>query len=594
MKRKSTSIVICIIVSLSFIGPAFGETPVAKNIILMISDGAGFNAFHSASYYQHGELGQQPYDSFPVQLACTTYMLNASDPQQYYDPNDCWSDFNWVKGSNNYTGYTDSSAAATAILTGTKTTKGKISRDRNGNVLTTIAERAKANLKSTGVVTTVPLSHATPACVDAHNTSRYNYEDIADEMIYESDLDVIMGAGHPEYDHLGNHTSSSNYSYIYQATWEELKGDPNYTDWTLIESKADFESIAQGNFECIEEDPNLVRLIGIPQVRISYPYYNSGRIANIPLLKTMTMAAIKTLSQNENGFFLMVEGGAVDWANHRNEFEGMIQEQSDFNDAVTEVVGWIESESSWDETLLIITADHETGMLWGPGTYTDNDANGIYHDGIDDFNDWMLIVNNGIGIEPGHQYGSKHSSYAHTNALVPVYAKGVGCKLFNGLIDGVDTKAGEIWGFSGKYIDNTDFFKVMNSVMRRQADMDGDNDVDIEDLNSFCLRWLEDECDDSVGDNSDWCFGADFDHSNNVDFVDFHVMARNWSEKPVLVYGDLSGDNFVNLLDLAIISHYWMQSEPLSEPLIDIAPLPDGDGVIDIQDLRILADNWLK
>ncbi|NCC94908.1 MAG: alkaline phosphatase, partial [Opitutae bacterium] len=116
-------------------------------MILMISDGAGFNAFQAAGYFEHGELGKQPYDGFPVHLACTTYMLNFVDAEgrpipaprdgsvpegavaawpQLYDPLAMWSDFNYPMGANDYMAFTDSAAAATALYTGRKTTSGRL------------------------------------------------------------------------------------------------------------------------------------------------------------------------------------------------------------------------------------------------------------------------------------------------------------------------------------------------------------------------------------------------------------------------------------------------------------------------------------
>ena len=92
---------------------------------------------------------------------------------------------------------------------------------------------------------------------------------------------------------------------------------------------------------------------------------------NVPTLATMSKAAINCLDNNPKGFYLMIEGGAVDWANHANQPDRMIEEQIDFVEAVEAVVAWIESHGGWDETLLILTADHECGLLWGP-----NSANG--------------------------------------------------------------------------------------------------------------------------------------------------------------------------------------------------------------------------
>src|SRR5699024_6999886 len=86
---------------------------------------------------------------------------------------------------------------------------------------------------------------------------------------------------------------------------------------------------------------------------------------NVPDLPTMSEGALEVLGQNEDGFHLMIEGGAIDWTGHANETTRNIEETQDFNAAVESVVDWIETNSSWDETLLVVTADHETGYLGG-------------------------------------------------------------------------------------------------------------------------------------------------------------------------------------------------------------------------------------
>ena len=153
----------------------------------------------------------------------------------------------------------------------------------------------------------------------------------------------------------------------------------------------------------------------------------------------MTKAALNILDDNPNGLFLHVEGGAVDWANHDKQGGRMIEEQIDFNNAVQAVVDWIETNSSWEESLLILTADHECGLLWGPDSYN------IAYD---------PIVDNGQGNMPGLMYNSG----SHSNSLVPVYAKGVNSELF-------DTFADEYDPIRGYYIDNTEIFEVMNAAI---------------------------------------------------------------------------------------------------------------------------------
>lgn len=120
----------------AYTGFAFsGET---GNVILMIADGAGYNAFNAASFYEYGKLGNQPYDEFPVRLSCTTYALKENGEPMGYAPNRYWSDFYYA---TEY--YTDSAAASTAICCGQKTSRGRIATDINYEPLETIGELAE-------------------------------------------------------------------------------------------------------------------------------------------------------------------------------------------------------------------------------------------------------------------------------------------------------------------------------------------------------------------------------------------------------------------------------------------------------------------
>ncbi len=151
--------------------PGAGRPP--KNVIILIADGCGFNHLDSADYWQAGRLDAQTFEDFPVQYAVTTYCIDGS-----YDPNRAWASFDYVKG-----GSTDSAAAATAIATGVKTYAAAIGVSVTRAPLPNIRERAEQLGKATGVVTSVPFTHATPAAFVAHNTSRNRFGDIAAEML---------------------------------------------------------------------------------------------------------------------------------------------------------------------------------------------------------------------------------------------------------------------------------------------------------------------------------------------------------------------------------------------------------------------------
>lgn len=423
-----------------------GNGKEVKNVIFMISDGMGYNQVTATDFYTYGKEGSQIYEKFPTNLAMSTYSLegqgDASDDGSY-DPIRAWSDFYYAMQKS-----TDSAAAGTAMSTGTKTYDAAIGVDDEEIDLTHIAEGFEADGKSTGVISSVEFSHATPASFVAHNVSRNNYSEIANEMLKDSATDVIMGAGNPLYDDNGNIRSSANYKYVGgQETWNRLvdgtldvsdaDGDGEADPWTLIQEKADFEALQTG------ETPD--RLVGVPQVNTTLQQARGGDQKadayevdfndNVPTLEVMTKGALNVLDNNEEGFFLMIEGGAVDWAGHANQSGRLIEEQADFNNAVASVCEWVEENSSWGETLLIVTGDHETGYLTG--------TKGVYD----------AVVNNGIGVMPQMVWNSGD----HTNTLIPFFAKGKGAELFKKVADEVDP-------VRGAYLDNTEISEVIRAL----------------------------------------------------------------------------------------------------------------------------------
>ena len=217
-----------------------------KNIILMVSDGIGFNGWLAADYYQ-GLAGKQAYQvtcpdgTKPAIYGLAHSALNLIDEQgnplgrgadkssavgaieQGYNPNTRWDKFenamlnDFDPIAKSYTSYTDSAAAGTALMSGRKTSVGRVNMDWTGvQQFQTIAQLAMKEGLSAGVVSSVMVSHATPAATISHNVSRGNYADIFNEMI-QSDLSVIMGAGHPLYDGSGNNKnalSEKDFQYV--------------------------------------------------------------------------------------------------------------------------------------------------------------------------------------------------------------------------------------------------------------------------------------------------------------------------------------------------------------------------------------------
>lgn len=415
-----------------------------KNIIFMIADGWGYNHIIATNCWN----GFSPvYETWKVKYGMSTWPAGSG-----YDGAAAWADFNYP-----LQGFTDSAAAATALSTGVKTYNGAIGLGPDQQPVEHILERAESYGMATGVITSVPISHATPAGFVAHNAKRSNYAAIAKEMITQSAIDVIMGAGHPLYSNDGSKLSGGfNYNYVGDSSiWDGLiagtvggdaDGDNVADPWTLIQDKGEFEKMASG------DTPK--RVIGIAQVATTLqerrwfrpagnstePPYKIPLNKNVPALEMMAQAAINVLDNDPDGFFLMIEGGAIDWANEENVLGRMIEEMDDFNDTFASVVAWIEAHSHWDETLLIVTGDHESGYLWGPGSQAPAT--------------WNPIANNGVGSMPGFRYYSTD----HSNSLIPFYAKGLGSDQFASYVVAADPARGE-------YIDNITIPRVIFSLL---------------------------------------------------------------------------------------------------------------------------------
>lgn len=455
----------------------------ARNVILMIGDGMGFNADLAGTFWRLGPDGKQVYHdstNFPVSLGVTTYEISENTPQSTmdnpgsgYDPSVFWANAGGADASVKGAKTTDSASSATAIYTGTKTLNGRISTDKSGKEpLETVAEYAKQRGKKTGTVTTVQASHATPAAVAAHVKSRDQYSDIFNQMINGPTLDVIMGGGHPYFENgtpVVDH-EKAEFKYVGgEETWNKMiQGD--YNGFTWLDTKANFERLATGwgidSVQNADSEKGLPKKVvgiartcqhpvlpvdGVPNdnddaVKRLEQKLGKDVLSEIPTLSTMSVGALNVLNQGDSGFFLMVEGGAIDWANHANSIEDCIMHHAGFTKAIEAVCDWVEKHSNWDETLLIVTADHETGKLWGP-----------------------LKFGSPIEACPAGSIPAVHySSGGHTNALVPLWAKGAGSLLFEKRIRGTDEKGGQFWKFDGgrgRYIDNTDIARTIRDAV---------------------------------------------------------------------------------------------------------------------------------
>ncbi len=438
-----------------------------SNVILFIADGAGFATFSAAADYQTGSPTGLPYMSKPWKLySCSTYSIDGD-----YDPDEMWSSFKKQMGNA-----TDSAAAATAINAGVKTDNGSLGLDDDQEWLETFAEMAAKKGYTCGSVTSVQVAHATPGGVAGHADSRREGSRIFEQSLKSGALSVLIGCGHPEYDRQGNPvvgdslsrnsqlaTRNSSDDYYFSADgkkhflefnvfgpskrqWEKIQNGELPEGWEFIEAREDFQRIANDPGEAPK------KLLGIARSHVSFTYDDRNKerqvIPTVPTLAEASLAALNVLNQNRKGFYLMIEGGAVDTCNHNNNLPGMLLEMREFNAAVAAVCDWVEKNSSWEETLIIITSDHDTGALWSPNA----DKSGSLFE---------KIQFNGKGSLPTYKYFTAN----HTNQLVPVYARGKNVELFEKCIRGTDPFFGKLWNYDGRYIDNTDFIQVMTYVM---------------------------------------------------------------------------------------------------------------------------------
>ncbi|TGB02400.1 alkaline phosphatase [Halobacillus salinus] len=347
---------------------------------------------------------------------------------------------------------TDSAAAATAMASGIKTYNGAIGVDNDESEAETIIERAVKSNKSTGIVATSQINHATPAAYGSHDASRKNYDAIAndyfDNMIDgEHVFDVMLGGGTNYYDRDDRNLTEEfqNDGYDYVTSREEM-----------MASDAD-------------QVLGLFAPVGLPKM--------IDRTDETPSLEEMTTTAIEKLERDEDGFFLMVEGSQIDWAGHDNDVVGAMSEMEDFAQAFEAVMEYARKD---EHTLVITTADHSTGGLSigarGPYEFdpapikaakrtpdwmseqiaSGEDAQSILEQYIDfDLTEDELqsVLDAEKNAKEGEvqgdvdaaierifdvRSGTGWTSSGHTAVDVPVYAFGPGSDQFAGLIDNTD------------------------------------------------------------------------------------------------------------------------------------------------------------
>jgi alkaline phosphatase len=274
-----------------------------RNIILMIGDGMGVSQVTAARI----ELGTLNMERLPVGGFVTTFASNRL--------------------------VTDSAASGTALATGHKSYNGAISVSPNKKPLKTVLEYAEDQGMATGLVATCSVTHATPAVFAAHVDDRKEDEEIALQMA-GSGVDVLFGGG---------------WSFFLPDT---EPGGVRKDGRNLLNELRQRMPVALTP----EEFRNLPEADAA--AALFYPGHPPTFASREPSLAEMAGSALGILSRDEDGFFLMMEGSQIDWAAHENEHEWLMGEMTDFDAAVGVAMDFAERDGN---TLVIVTADHETG-----------------------------------------------------------------------------------------------------------------------------------------------------------------------------------------------------------------------------------------
>jgi alkaline phosphatase len=313
-----------------------------KNIILLIGDGMGLSQITAGMYANGNKIALER--------------------------------FKYIGLSKTHSGdnlITDSAAGATAFSCGKKTYNKAIAVDMNKNPMKTILEEAESRGLFTGVVATSEITDATPASFYAHQPYREMEEEIALDAL-KVDMEVFSGGGRKFF------TSRKDGRNL-----EKEFAAKGYTVATSAEEAE--KSVSKWVYLAAEE--------GMPKI-------SEGRG---DFLSRMTKKAIETLSKSPRGFFLMSEGSQIDWGGHANDSKYIINEMLDFSKTIDIAMDFAEKDG---ETLVIVTADHETG---------------------------------GYGLTEGNlmfeNIGGKFIWTKHTFSMVPVFAYGPGSEDFTGIME---------------------------------------------------------------------------------------------------------------------------------------------------------------
>ncbi len=370
----------------------------AKYVFLFIGDGMGSSHVAVAeSYlsYLQGKLGgaMLTMSQFPYYGTATSYSADAN--------------------------VTDSSAAGTAISCGVKTYNGGLGIDAEGNEARSMAYDLKDAGYQVGIISTVPINHATPGAFYASSSSRNDYYGIS-KQIAESGFEFFAGSGFIDFRGKGDKEEATDI-YLEKNGYEVSYGIAEFKEEAAGKEKVVF---------CQESNKE----------ESAGNYVSSGKIAEDATLGQMLQLGMEFFDDDEP-FFFMCEGGKIDWTAHANKVMPMIMDILEFDDAIAVAYEFYKKHPK--ETLIVVTADHETG--------------GISLGSGPDHVNWQMLIEqwekdgkqNNLGWKENSEMNRKASigwtTGSHTGAPVPVFAVGKGAEKFMGRMDNTDIK-GKILG----------------------------------------------------------------------------------------------------------------------------------------------------
>lgn len=430
--------------------------------------------------------------------------------------------------------YPDSANTATTLYTGVKSYNGAIGVDIFEQPVESILTIATLEGKSTGLVSSVPIDHATPGAAAANVNNRNKFDEFGViDTILQQELGVykptvLLGGGHP----LSNISNPlpegveppNEFDYISEGTYEELTNNPtdNIYGYTFLERGVDAAQVLADTAAGIDPEAG-ERLLGIygargqegnlPTASADGDYGTTGfaqftlgynapglpigvgdtdrpllpgetdeqfiareRNEN-PTLNELVEASLDVLEDDPDGFWLLVEGGDIDWAAHDNNMDNLIGNMLEFDKSVETVINWIEQNGGWEENELIITADHDHYLTlnenfpellrqYGPNALT----YGVNAQDPDDATGYDASTPDAAGHFWGSDSETKHAWTNHSNRPVPVYYQGPDSAVLDGFVgQGYEAYGFDIPGIEG-LVDQVHIFETMFAGVTEESE----------------------------------------------------------------------------------------------------------------------------